>query len=375
MDFIEDRWKRFWDEQKKITLKKSMMIYVGLGLLAAFGCCLFAVQFLENWKEMIKNLEESVRANRLLVYLSFAEVAVIAFFVCVIIFLVCHLFYKNRMEPALALIEKEICFLNREDLSFDCSVDGEDEMAQVCKSLNDMRLALIENRRNTWALVEEQRVLHAVFAHDIRTPLTVMKGYLQMMEKFYPTGNMPEEKVMETMKTLSGQVERIEQFSATMKRMNRMEEWEIACRKTATAELLELLKKNAEGLAQGQKARIEVIAGEMRAQEIFCDGNIVAEVADNLMLNALRYARETIRVTLEVSDDRLFCYVKDDGPGFSEEALEMGARPYFTTENGHMGLGLSICRLLCKKHGGDLELTNSIHQGGIACAFFRVSAR
>ncbi len=375
MDFIEEKWNRFGDMLRKSTIKKALMLYVGAGLLAAFCSGLFAVKYLENWKEMIEKLEESVRANRFLLYLSFAEAAAIVLLVCGIIFVVCHLFYKNRMEPALTLIEKEIRFLNREDLSFDCGLDGEDEMAQVCKSLNDMRLALIENRRKTWELMEEQRVLHAVFAHDIRTPLTVMKGYLSMMEKFYPTGNMPEEKVTETVKTLLGQVERIERFSQSMKHMNRMEEWEIVYKKVTAEALLEILGKNAKGLEQGQKVKIAVTAGEIRQREFFCDGGAVQEVADNLILNAMRYAQETIRVTLEVADGRLFCYVQDDGPGFSAEALQMGARPYFITEKGHMGMGLSICRMLCKKHGGDLELTNSIHRGGIACAFFRVTVR
>lgn len=66
---------------------------------------------------------------------------------------------------------------------------------------------------------------------------------------------------------------------------------------------------------------------------------------------------------------------QDDGPGFSADSLEKGTRPYFSTEEDHMGMGLSICRMLCKKHRGDLELTNSINKGGIACAFFYFSKK
>ena len=63
--------------------------------------------------------------------------------------------------------------------------------------------------------------------------------------------------------------------------------------------------------------------------------------------------------------------------GESKEELTKAVSPYYrekTEDDGqdssHFGIGLSISALLCKKHGGELELANSIHGGAIVCAVF-----
>jgi len=373
MELIERKWLEIRNRIKKLTLKRAMMYYVTVGLVAAFSCSFFVIRFAENWKDMICYLEETKRANTMIAYLYAAEAAALILILSASIFLVCQLFYRRRIEPGLKKIEKEILFLKREDLSYDCSYEGEDEIAAACQSLNAMRLTLIENRKNTWEVMEQLRLVNAAFAHDIRTPLTVMKGYIQMIEKFYPQGPMTPEKVMENLRTISRQIERMEQFSQTMKNMNHIGEWEPVYREMTPEKLLGLFQNDMAGMAEGEKIACSVRTGEMQRQLFFCDPSIIQEVADNLLLNALRYAVSEIVVTVEISEQQLFVYVQDDGPGFSVESLEKGSRPYFSTEPEHMGMGLSICKLLCKKHGGDLELTNSVRRGAIACAFFHIS--
>ncbi len=105
---------------------------------------------------------------------------------------------------------------------------------------------------------------------------------------------------------------------------------------------------------------------------IMCDENLIQEVVDNLIINALRYVVSQIDIIINLEQDKLYLYIKDDGRGFSKELLDKGIRPYFTTSDGHAGLGLTICRTLCKKHGGSLELMNSVQGGAIACAYFYV---
>lgn len=188
--------------------------------------------------------------------------------------------------------------MNKGDLSYDCEMNGDNEIALLCRSMNDMRKQLLANKKQTWEMMEQQRLVNAAFAHDIRNPLTVMKGHIRMIRKFYPSGKLTEEKLM--------------------------------------------------GMAEG---------------------------TDNLMTNELRYADTFVTVTVETTDEKLMIYVQDDWAGFSEKNLEKAGRPYFTTEKDHLGMGLAICRLLCKKHGGDLELINSIQKGGIVCAIFKFSEK
>lgn len=372
MDYLVDAAKKMRGWLRKVSLKRAMMCYVSVGLAGGFCGAFFVIRFIHVWKEMVGNLAAPPDASRIFNYLTVLQGALLVgiFLMCVLG--VCHLFYQNRLETGLGKIKMEIRHLRREDISYDCSYEGTDEIALACQGLNEMRLQLISDRRRIWELMEQQRLVNAAFAHDIRTPLTVMKGYLQTLERFYPTGNISEEKLMEQFHILSEQVGRMEAFADIMKRLNQIEEWTPSYRKVEGRDLAKKIQANMAGMLEGRTIRGEMKTEGEWEREMVCDLSMILEVADNLLGNALRYAETYILLTMEVSGEELFLYVQDDGEGFSGESLEKGSRPWFSTEKDRMGMGLSICKLLCKKHGGDLELANSIDGGGIACAIFHL---
>ncbi len=109
------------------------------------------------------------------------------------------------------------------------------------------------------------------------------------------------------------------------------------------------------------------------------DDNLVMEVLENLLSNAIRYAGKRIEVLSDYDPRRQewILAVRDDGPGFSEEQLERAMKPYYKEPeiggpDEHFGIGLHICRELCRKHGGTLNAANSIQGGAIVTASFRV---
>ena len=83
--------------------------------------------------------------------------------------------------------------------------------------------------------------------------------------------------------------------------------------------------------------------------------------------NALRFARQHVSVTLSVTERCLVLEVTDDGGGFPEKLLKNQIRPFQkgVEDASHFGMGLYICKLLCEKHGGTVEIEN-IPRGG-AC--------
>ena len=90
------------------------------------------------------------------------------------------------------------------------------------------------------------------------------------------------------------------------------------------------------------------------------DAALVHRLIDNAVSNALRFAKQKITMKIDWMDDILSICVSDDGPGFSDEALQSAAKPFYkdNAENDHFGLGLSICDTLCRKLGGELALSN-----------------
>lgn len=389
MDRIEKIAQKFhWNQ---LTLKKSLAVYILIALaVAVFWGGVFVV-FFENWKDMVLKVNHqsdawsmlyeangykiserysSEKVARQIEILSFMEIAVV--FLCggVAVIGVSHQYYKRKLEEPLKILKREMEFIGRDDLSFDCSYISNDEMGEVCNTLNRMRKQLVKNQENLWHLMEAQRNLNAAFVHDIRTPLTVMRGYTQMMLKFYPEGKISEEKMIETLQMLERQTGRIEQFSLTMKEIHNMEEWKVDRQPFSVKELVQQIRENLKGMPLGE-IQVE-FSCEIDEMQIICDKNLIQEVADNILTNALRYAREKIVISMAKEEEGLFIYVKDDGKGFSKEEIMKAARPYFSTAEDHFGLGLTICQTLCKKHGGDLELMNSLEGGAIVSAYFMV---
>lgn len=95
--------------------------------------------------------------------------------------------------------------------------------------------------------------------------------------------------------------------------------------------------------------------------QVMLDGILVHRMIDNVISNALRFARREITLKAGWQEGLLTIQVHDDGKGFSEESLRSATRPFYkeNTENDHFGLGLSICNTLCQKQGGTLSLSNN----------------
>ena len=68
-----------------------------------------------------------------------------------------------------------------------------------------------------------------------------------------------------------------------------------------------------------------------------------------------------MRITISQKEDFLILTVEDDGNGFTEKDMEKAVTVFYSDdkEGQHFGIGLSICRILCEKHGGRLEISNN----------------
>lgn len=239
-----------------------------------------------------------------------------------------------------------------------------------------MRKRLIQEKRSQWADQEEQRKINSAFAHDLRTPLTVIKGYTEFLLRYVPQGKVTEEMLMERLKTMQQQEKRLLEFARTMSTIQEVERRELRCEWQRPDEVLrqfELLSGCLE-----EKIRINVEAEGMENGELLIDMDAVMEAYENILSNSLRFAREWILVRLSLCESELCIYIKDDGRGFSDRALREADQFYFSETKGedtHFGLGISIAKMLCEKHGGGLNMINSIDGGAIVAMELTVGRR
>lgn len=284
------------------------------------------------------------------------------------------IFYKNKIQPPLEELEKGSKMIAQNNLDFCISYEGRDELGRLCADFERMRGQLEENNKAMWKMVEQEKALRSAIAHDIRSPLAVLKGYQEMLLEFVPMETLDKERMLEMLEAGMGQIEHLIAFIDTMRRLSGVEQREAQYQVTDLSAFAAQLRDNMDILASVAGKRCEVRL-RIRTAAALLDKYIVSEVADNLLANALRYAVRTVRVDITEESGELCILIADDGRGFGESP-EQAVKAYYHAnpqdDLNHFGLGLYISRLYCEKHGGRLLLANGENGGAEAKAFFRM---
>lgn len=223
-----------------------------------------------------------------------------------------------------------------------------------------------------WRHMEERKRLNAAFSHDLRTPLTVLKGHASMLLDNVPQGNITADEIVSEVTAMSNSIARMEKYVDAMARLQRLEDVEIHCEHVTFDEIAQSLRDSAQILC-GQKKL--VFEAEDDGSPVSVDREIVQQVYENILANGVRYAVNCLCVRVLNQNGRLTISVGDDGPGFSPADLEKGTHPFYkakaATNDGHLGLGLNICKILCQRHGGDIRLEND-NGGRVTVSFATV---
>ena len=291
----------------------------------------------------------------------------ICFIACIAITSVA--FYKRQMQKPLEILGNAADHISDNNLDFTIVYDKQDELGELCLSFEKMRLALRNNNMEMWRQMEERKRLNAAFAHDLRTPLTVLKGQSEMLAKYSP--KMSEKKIIEIAQVMQRHIIRLEQYVTTMTNLQRLEDIEIQKSDTDIADVIRQMEDTA-GTICKTKA---LIMKKCRCDDatFSLDVSVIMQVYENLLVNAVRYADSVIIVSVSVKDGCFFMNVSDDGKGFTEEELSEAIKPFYKSSDEisqeHCGMGLNVCKILCEKHGGYLKLEN--RDGASVTAVFK----
>lgn len=292
------------------------------------------------------------------------------------------LFYKNRLRRPFQILEEGVAQIQKKNLEFSMEYDCIDEMGILCASFEKMRETLVKNYEEMWKMVEEQKQLNAAFAHDLRTPLTVLKGYAEFLARYLPEGKVSSDKVQDILTLMTKQLERLTAFSKTMKQVRSLDEYPVRRETMEIRQLYKEIKGIAEALDLGGEVclSMERMKPGMEETQGMLDENIVLEVLDNLLSNAIRFADSSIAISIDIEEEEekkyLLLYVEDDGKGFEKSELAKSIQPYCSQEleGEHFGIGLHICSMLCRLHGGTFSIANRLYQrGAIVSASFLLS--
>lgn len=268
------------------------------------------------------------------------------------------IFYRRKIEKPVAILSEASENISNNRLDFSVEVPEKNELGDLCLSFEKMRAALQDNNLEMWRQVEERKRLNAAFAHDLRTPLTVLKGQSVMLVKYAP--KMSEEKIVSTAEMMKRHIIRLENYVDTMNNLQRLEDIEV------TKELIEVKEFEKQlritGTAICTEKDFTLFQNLSDIQNVKIDISVVMQVYENLLSNALRYAKTKIEVTVDRHNEFLMLIIADDGTGFTSKDLSNAMKPFYRAEskshNEHFGMGLNICKILCEKHGGYIQISN-----------------
>jgi K+-sensing histidine kinase KdpD len=239
-----------------------------------------------------------------------------------------------------------------------------------------MRRELFKSNKELWKQMEERKRLNAAFSHDLRNPITVLKGSAKMLRNGLFNGELSQENAKEALSLIEEYVVRIETYVEAMSSVQRLEELQSSPKNLNWETLAKELAKSIHLITMNSGIEVKT-QFENHEQWVLVDKAILFNVAENLIANALRYAKRQVDICLKIEKAEILLSIKDDGCGFTSTILKKGAQPFLrggenNEHNLHFGMGLYVCRLLCEKHGGSLKIEN-ISEGALVTANFNIS--
>ncbi|HTP11194.1 MAG TPA: ATP-binding protein, partial [Anaerolineae bacterium] len=245
------------------------------------------------------------------------------------------------------------------DLQQQVPVRSHDELGELAQAFNQMSADLAR-------ATQLRRQMTADIAHDLRTPLTVIGGYIEALrdQVLPPT---PERFDM-----IYGEVQHLQQLVEDLRTLSLADAGELRLNRqpieprALLAEVAALFQHRAE---QQQIALIVDAADTLPAINI--DEGRFVQVLSNLVANALRYTPDGGHITLGAVDRSggVQLIMQDDGAGISPEALPHIFDRFYRAdqsrqqESGESGLGLAIARSIIEAHGGAIHVESEVGRG------------
>ena len=296
-----------------------------------------------------------------------AMVGLPVFYIAVGIGAAAAVYYRKKLREPITQLQNGVERIQEDNLDFHIEYDGDDELGRLCCSMEKMRRELRQKHKALWESLEQRKLLNASVSHDLRTPITVLKGYLDYLEKNIPQDKLTEDMLLDTVSSMQGAVNRLELYVESVRDIEKIENIEIEKRSENVKLLLNELRSNVRQLAGNKEI---IISNDITVDKIQIDKGVFFRILENLLQNALRYAEKQVSINLSREKDFLTLTVKDDGKGFSAADLEKATTVFYSNdkEKQHFGIGLSVCKILCEKHGGLLYVGNQKEKGACVTA-------
>lgn len=227
------------------------------------------------------------------------------------------------------------------------------DVNEVMNAINIMSENLEQHKT---ALIQQEKLssmgtLSSRLAHDIRNPLSILKGTFDLM-KTQKEDQLSQEdlekfdRIERAIQRISHQIYHVLDFIQG-KPLS-----------VSRHSLHDILDSTMADISKSEKIKIENIGSDV---EIDCDFEGLKIVMINLIINAMQAIgiEGTIKINVIDKIDHVLIEVEDSGPGIPEDNLDTIFEPLFTTKQEGTGLGLASCKSIIEQHSGTISVQNN----------------
>jgi signal transduction histidine kinase len=258
------------------------------------------------------------------------------------------------------------------NLDYRIDYKEEDEFSQVCGEFNEMAARLLESLEARRKDEQSRKELIAGISHDLRTPLTSIKAYVEGLEKGVASTQEARERYIGTIKNKTGDLEHIIDALFLFSKLDTGELPYNIERVNLASKVSEIV----DGLMEEYGNRGLDISQVSASGQPFSDIDVaqMRGVIINIFENSVKYKnKERGRICVSVTEEAgsACLVISDDGPGVPDEALPKLFDVFYRSDSSRSepgkgsGLGLAIAAKIVKRFGGSIVAAN-VPGGGLS---------
>lgn len=295
--------------------------------------------------------------------------------IIITIFLVCII---RSMLKRLSILDRQAREIAAGSYDKRIEEKGNDELRDLSHDMNELAGAVQEKVQKLEKVAEEREMFIGDFAHEMKTPLTSILGYSQMLE-LLPSLSLEQQKQYAGI--IREEASRMKALSSKILELTVLHAETIEKKRTDIRKLFEEVNISVQPVFQEDGKSIA-----MHSEDVFinADETLLGSLLYNLIDNARKAcdAGGEVVVLAKADHDNVIITVSDNGCGMCEEELKKIFEPFYRVDKarsrkaGGAGLGLSLCKKIVELHEGTMHIESEKGKGTIVTlTFTRVEYR
>ena len=269
---------------------------------------------------------------------------------------------KKELYPLKSSTEK----IMNQDLDFEIIPSDVKEFNDVLISISNMRTALKKSLQAQWDIEQEKKNQICALAHDIKTPITIIKGNAELLNE----SELCEED-KEFARYIINNTDKIEKYVEILMDISKSDMGEYKLNENIkTDEILDELKSELYMLCSLKDIKV-VTNVNYKTKSFISNKELLMRAIINIISNAVDYSPTNSEIEFVVSENEgmLTFTIRDSGMGFSENGLINATNQFYMEASErkvgkHYGMGLYIAESVARKHGGFVILKNREDKSG-----------